>query len=53
MNKRKDKLKKVIDFHKSTDEVLRAIDGHLCNMHNQPLIVNYLKNYHGFDKNLY
>ena len=24
-----------------------------CIMHNQPHTVNHLKNYHGFDKNLY
>ncbi len=43
----------VIDFNKSTDEVLKAFNGHLCYMHNQPLTVNSLKNYHVFDKNLY
>ena len=44
---------KIIDFHKSTDKVLRSINRHLSNMHNQPLTVNRLKNYHGFDKDLY
>jgi hypothetical protein len=34
---------KIIGFHKSTDEVLRAINGHLFNMHNQPLTVIHLK----------
>jgi hypothetical protein len=43
----------MIDFHKSTDEVLRAINRHLYNMHNQSLTINHLKNYHGFDINLY
>ena len=51
MNKRKKGFK--INFHKCTDDALIVINGHLFNMHNQPLAVNHLKNYYGFDKNLY
>ena len=44
---------KIIDFHKSINEVLRAINGHVFIMHNQHFKVNHLKNYHDFDGNLY
>ena len=30
----KEKEVETIDFHKSTDQVLRAINWHLCNMNN-------------------
>jgi hypothetical protein len=30
----REKEVKIIGFHKSTDELLRAINGYLCNMHN-------------------
>jgi hypothetical protein len=33
----------IIDFHKSIDEVLRAINGHVFIMHNQHFTVNHLK----------
>jgi hypothetical protein len=39
----KEKEVKIIDFHKSTDEILRTINGYVCNMHNQ-LFLSLCKN---------
>ena len=49
----KEKEVETIDFHKSTDKELRAINWYLCSMNNEPLTVNHLKNCNGFDKGLY